>query len=233
MRELVERLAESVICISDNSFRSDDKLPNNLQEGYKYFLSVCDGGYTTDHFFHFFGQKGPRQHNLLQWNRSDLWKKYYGLGDDTFVFAEDIFGTQFCFDVRGDRRVVKMLIPDGGRFSLCTNSFEEFLQAEVLSDERNLAARQLCQRFFEKKREPWRPFTHIACKIPPSLGGNDSDVDNLEVAGSSTNLKLLGQIKIQIEELPVGTRIRDVRIDYDKEEITLIPAKHIWRKRLS
>src|SRR5687767_4055107 len=131
MSKLIEQVAESLVSVSDRSFCSEDQIPKNLQDNYRYFLSLCDGGYTGDRFFHFFGQKGPRAQNLLEWNRFDLWKNYYGLGSDTFAFAEDIFGTQFCFDLRGNRRVVKMLIPDGGKLSLCANTFDEFLEAEV------------------------------------------------------------------------------------------------------
>jgi hypothetical protein len=208
--------------VSDNSIHTDQKLPDNLQEGYRYFLSLCDGGYTQDRFFHFFGKNGPRLHNLLEWNRNDHWKQYYNLDEKTFVFAEDVFGTQFCFDIRGNRRVVKMLIPDGAKLSLCANTFEEFLETEVLNNTTNLQVRQLAQRFFDSRKEIIRPFTHIACKIPLSLGGQDTDLSNLDIVQSSTNLKILGQITSQIKGLAPGTKIRDIRINYESEEITLI-----------
>lgn len=223
MNDIVEQLAESLVGVSDNSFRSERRLPSNLQDGYRYFLSLRDGGYTQDHFVHFFGQGGPASHNLSEWNRSELWKKYYGLDGSTFVFAEDVFGTQFCFDVRGNRRVVKMLIPDGGKLSLCANTFEEFLEVEVLGETLNSQVRQLAARFLRLAGVSFRPFTHIACKIPPSLGGNDADLDNLELIQSSTHLKLLGQITAQIRNLPPGTKIRDIKIDAEREEITLVP----------
>src|ERR1043165_794144 len=107
MEELIEKLAESLMPVSSGPVQTDQELPANLQQSYRYFLSLCDGGYTKDHFFHFFGQKGPQQHNIIQWNQTNLWKHYYGLDEKSFVFAEDIFGTQFFFDVRGNRRVVK------------------------------------------------------------------------------------------------------------------------------
>ena len=223
MREIVEQTAESLVSASDNSSRSDQQLPANLQDGYRYFLSLCDGGYTKDHFWHFFGQAGLASHSLVEWNRTELWKKYYGLDDKTFVFAEDVFGTQFCFDVRGNRRIVKMLIPDGAKISLCANTFEEFLELEVLGQTNNSQVRQLAQRFFRSSGQVFHPFTHISCKIPATLGGNDTDLNNLELVRSSTHLKMLGQIASQIKNLPPGTRIRDIRIDQEKEEITLVP----------
>jgi hypothetical protein len=222
MRDLVERLSASFVSVADESFHSDRQLPTNLQEGYRYFLSLCDGGYTRDHFLHFFGQKGPLHHNLLEWNRPELWKGYYGLADESFVFAEDVFGTQFSFDVRGNRRAVKMLNPDGGTSSLCANTFEEFLETEVFCDAATSASRQLCSRFFSVRGERWRPFTHLAYRVPPSLGGNDADLGNLEIMSSVVNLKILGQIAQQVKSLPAGTRIQDVRIDYQNESIQLI-----------
>lgn len=223
MRQIIEQVAESFVAVTDDSFESGQCLPANLQEGYRYFLSLCDGGYTKDRLFHFFGRKGPQAHNLLEWNRPDLWKRPYGMDDKTFVFAEDIFGTQFCFDVRGNRKVVKLLIPDGGKFSLCANTFEEFLETEVLSGDSNVQARKFASRFFATNEQPFRPFCHIACKIPSSLGGDDTDLNNRELVRASTNMKLLGQITEQIKNLPSGTRIRDVRIDRDKEQVVLVP----------
>ena len=222
MRELIEKVADSLISVSDNSIHTDQKLPDNLQEGYRYFLSLCDGGYTQDRFFHFFGTNGPRLHNLLEWNRNDHWKQYYNLDEKTFVFAEDIFGTQFCFDIRGNRRVVKMLIPDGAKLSLCANTFEEFLETEVLNNTTNLQVRQLAESFSNSRKEIIRPFTHIACKIPLSLGGQDADLSNLDIVQSSTNMKILGQITSQIKNLAPGTKIRDIQINYESEKITLI-----------
>jgi hypothetical protein len=223
MNELAEKLADSLVAVSDDSSHSEQQLPSNLQDDYCYFLSLCDGGYSEDRFFHFFGQKGPRLHNLAEWNRADLWKQHYNLDDKTFVFAEDIFGTQFCFDIRGNRRVVKMLIPDGAKLSLCANTFKEFLETEVLSDTNNSQVRQLAKSFFSERGQVFRPFTHIACKIPPSLGGSDTDLSNLEIVQSSTNLKILGQIASQVKKLAPGTKIRDIKINYESEEITLIP----------
>jgi hypothetical protein len=223
MREMVEKLADSLSHVSDDSFGSEQKLPNNLQDGYRYFLSLCDGGYTADHFFHFFGQRGPREHNLLEWNRGELWKKHYGLDDSTFVFAEDILGAQYCFDIRANRRVVKMLIPTTGKLTLCANTLEEFVQDEVLGTSANAEVRRLAASFFRTKGETFRRFVHIACRISRLLGGSDSDLANLELTRASTNLKILGQIRSQVKKLAPGTRIREIKVDHEKEEITLVP----------
>lgn len=224
MKEVIENFAESLITVSNDSLHIEQcALPQNLQDDYKYFLSRCDGGYTKDLFFHFFGRHGPPQHNLHYWNQPGLWKAFFGLGETDFVFGEDIFGTQFCFDIRGTRKAVKMLVPASGKLTLCANSFEDYLQSEVLSVSSSAEIRHLAESFLRVKREEFHPFTHIACKKPPSLGGNDADFANLELSSSLTNLRILGQIHGQLKNFPPGARIKGVKIDREKEEVILVP----------
>jgi hypothetical protein len=222
MTEVIEEVAGSLIAINGGPLSTAAQLPDKLQSSYRYFLSICEGGYTQDHFYHFFGQNGPRNHNLTAWNEDSYWKKYFGLATTDFVFAEDALGTQFYFDIRGNRRVVKMLIPATGSSTLCANSFEEFLDDEVVSIGTNADVRELVRRFRETKRQDFRPFTHLSCKTPVVLGGSDSDLENLEVIQSSTNLKLLGQLQQQIADVPAGTVVKDIEIDQQREEIKLI-----------
>ena len=175
MSEIVERVADLMAPVGSGIVVPTEALPSNLQKSYWYLLSLCDGG-TVNCFFHFFGRMGPSEHNLLDWNRPPLWKHHYNLGEQSFVFAEDIWGTQFYFDIRGNRRVVKMLIPDGGRTTVCANTFEEFLENEVLSTGFNKRPRFLAERFFHERHVAFRPFTHISCKVPGMLGGSDEDL---------------------------------------------------------
>jgi hypothetical protein len=194
---------------------SSDKRPlaqRNLQDSYLYFLSLCNGGYAKDGFFHFFGTVGPTRHELVAWNQPDSWKAHFGLDDQWFVFAEDIFGTQFFFDVRGTRRAVKMLIPDNGSVSLCANSFEDFVEDEIFGEDAGGRARHLARQFFQEKGLMFRPFAHIACKIPILLGGKQV-LENLEFEDSLTNLSILGQVYGQVKDLPPGTPIENIHID--------------------
>jgi len=223
MNTTIERVAESLIAAGHEPRSAADLLPRNLQQGYRYFLSLCDGGYTADNFLHFFGLGQPGEHNLLQWNVPGLRKQHFGLDEQSFVFAEDILGTQFLFDVRGNRRVVKMLIPDGGRVSLCANTFEEFLENEVASGHFNAKPREAAKRFFLQKRLEFRPFTHISCKIPGMLGGSDEAIQNLTLSNSATNLSVLGQIFVQLKSIPPGTKIEEVTMDERTGKVRLIP----------
>lgn len=231
MKENIEKLAESLVRVSEDLDSDPVALPNNLQEDFRYFLSLCDGGYTSDKFFHFFGRKGPRNHNITEWNKREWWKNCFGLEDSVFIFAEDILGTQFAFDIRGDRKVVKMFIPTTGKLTLCANSFQEFIE-EMLNESATLPLRQLAMNFFKVRHQEFRPFTHISCRIPPVLGGDDSDINNLELRSAVANLRIIGQINEQVKSLPSGTRIRDIQINSETEEVLLVPEKQHWLKRL-
>ena len=222
MNEVTRKVAESLRPLLVENSGARAQLPSNLQETYRRFITFCDGGYTNDSFFHFFGKHGPPAHNLTSWNEPGFWKHYFGLDETVFVFAEDIFGTQFCFDVRGTRRVVKMFIPDGGKTSLCANTFEEFLEREILSDRTNNEVRELASRFFNVSGERFRPLMHISCKIPRILGGIDTDLNNLQLIDAVVDLKILGQITMQVRALPPGTKIRDIRVNNQNMEVKLI-----------
>jgi hypothetical protein len=212
MSNLVEILAETLISLEAVPPERSPLDQGNLQHDYLYFLSLCNGGYTPDCFFHFFGTTGPSAHNLRDWNAAVLWKSYYSLTDSEFVFAEDVFGTQFFFDVRGTRKVVKTLAPDTGKVSLCSNTLEDFLEEEVFGDELNLESKKLAKRFFESEGALYEPFTHISCRTPVVFGGSQTDLKNLELVESLENIRLLGQIVNQIKNLPPGTRIDRINL---------------------
>jgi len=212
MSNLIEQLSESLMRSEGTSSDKRHLSQRNLQDRYLYFLSLCNGGYAKDGFFHFFGTVGPTRHELVAWNQPDSWKAHFGLDDQWFVFAEDIFGTQFFFDVRGTRRAVKMLIPDNGSVSLCANSFEDFVEDEIFGEDAGGRARHLARQFFQEKGLMFRPFAHIACKIPILLGGKQV-LENLEFEDSLTNLSILGQVYGQGKDLPPGTPIENIHID--------------------
>jgi hypothetical protein len=231
MTEIIQQLA-AIVESMDGPQEGLDRLPPNLQPSYCEFLSKNGGGYTKDHFFHFFGLGEHADHNLCQWNRVDYWKHLYGFDATMFVFAEDIFGTQFYFDIRANRRVIKMLMPASGKTSLCANTFEDFITSEVMTDESNLPVRSIADQFFHETGVPFRPFAHISCKIPICLGGRDANIGNLELVRSSAHLKILGQLLREIKGLPPGTSVKSVQADYEKEELKLVFAKPSLLKSL-
>jgi len=83
---------------------------------------------------------------------------------------------------------------------------------DIFGSELNYEARALAGKFFEASHVSYKPFSHISCKTPPILGGNDSDLQNLELTDSLSNLQFCGQIVQQVRHLPEGTKIDRVRI---------------------
>lgn len=210
MNDLITTLVGELIDIPGIASKPEDARLPNLQKDYTRFLSLCNGGYTRNHFFHFFGRQGVQSHNLFDWNRVDVWKTNYSLDSNCFVFAENIFGFQYFFDTRADRKVVKMLDLDTGKINLCANTFEDFVEDEVFSDDFNSEDRDLAEQFIDEKAIQFKPFTHIACKKPVLLGGKNRDIENLELVDSLINLSVTGQLVRQLRDLPPGTPINKI-----------------------
>jgi hypothetical protein len=66
-----------------------------------------------------------------------------------------------------------------------------------------------------EKRIRFQPFTHVTCKTPVVFGGLQTDLENLEVVDSASNMTFLGQIVSQTKDLPPGTRIDRIRTRSD------------------
>jgi len=196
-------------------------LPEELDEDYRRFISVCNGGYTKDYFFHFLGNSGPIQHNVLEWNVPETWKKWFEISEPWFFFAEDMWGDQFFFTT-GRRRVIKTLWIHNGTSSLAAANFIDFLQDVVFDDTRD-EMKALAQKFFEGTGEQFQPFKHISYKIPLGLGGSETDISNMELSDSLANLRFAGQVSTQLKKLAPGTRIVDIQIDYQSGLLKLIP----------
>jgi hypothetical protein len=210
MADLVESIAASLTPVAAGEETVASELPVTIQESYRRFISICDGGYSADEMFHFFGRTGPDQHRLDYWNTLEPWRRHFSfaLSEQWWVFAEDVFGHQFCFSLSGRREVIKMLSPWTGTFTLAANDFLGFLQDVVTGD---VPDQELAAAFF-RSRGVWRPFSHLSHRIPIVLGG-EHDLENLELVDSVANLSFYGQLLTQIRHLPAGTVIRDVRID--------------------
>src|SRR5215217_6883980 len=97
--DIVEQLIVSLLPIKTIQISTGNRWPKKVDTDLLRFLSSCNGGYTQDYFFHFFGTQGPKEHNIFEWNNPDLWKKHFGIGEDIFFFAEDIWGHQYGFDL--------------------------------------------------------------------------------------------------------------------------------------
>ncbi len=198
-------------------------VPDSLPVAYLNLIKDSNGGFTEDRYFHFFGFKGPRKHKINEWNAINLWKKYFGLTDDCFVFAEDMFGNQYFFKRYDTENVIYVLWISTGQIDFMADKFEYFVHdivddtsAEIMGELKGLG-----RSFFLNIRNKWEPFKHISHKIPVLLGGKD-ELDNLELCDSLTNIILLGQLNSQLKNLPFGACIKDVIYDKESLEVHLI-----------
>jgi hypothetical protein len=190
---------------------SSSRVPSGLDPDYQLFLSLTNGGYTSDLFFHFFGLT-EGAYDLVEWNQQAAWKKNYGLTDEHFVFAEDLLGQQYYFTM-GRRKVIKCLWIESGDSTLVAEKFAYFVEDVILNLDSMAEARKLARSFLHKTKEQFKLHEHISYKIPLCLGGGELDLGNLEWMESLSHLQFLGQVVTQVKKLPAGTRISDVVID--------------------
>jgi len=202
---------------------SVDDLPSDLPEDYITLLASCNGGYTYDDFFHFFGLIGPIQHNIIEWNRNKLWKDFYHLDDSCFVFVEDMFGGQYFFKRGLRKNAIYMLVPDDGKEYFIADYFENFLK-DIIADSNAMYAEEkaMVKAFLAIPGKERRHFCHLSYKTPIILGGNQGDIANLEQLDSLVNLSILGQLICALKNVKPGTSIKDVEIDYANKEVRLI-----------
>jgi len=218
-------LSKILLPITEGPPRRDETLPAGVHPDIARLIDLCDGGYTPDFQYHFFGLSGPVGHNVLEWNRQELWKHYYGLNENHFVFAEDVMGSQYFVTLGSPRKVVRTLVNEGGSITTIAMDLPHFIEI-IFSDEFSKDVRDLFQRFIAVKKIQYNPLHHLSHKIPVSLGGGDQDLDNLEFTDSISDMRFYGQVAKQLKLLPLGTRIREIAVDELTKEVRIIP---LWR----
>jgi hypothetical protein len=221
--ERVKDFAKSLVAVEVDGHEDVQlMLPEGLGDDFLCFLESGNGGFTDDKVYHFFGNTGILEHNIHLWNRPSSWKSHFGLQDDFFVIAEDCVGGQYGYTLGKRRKVIKLLNMGDGQLSLAAHSFADFVKYTVCDGSMRPAWRDLIKRLEIKLGVPFQYFQHISARIPAVLGGNDSDLSNLEFTSSIDNLLFTGQILSQVKGLPSGTRIKDIIIDKDNKIFKLI-----------
>jgi hypothetical protein len=207
--ETVRHLASRLVPVSSmRDRRPDDSIEwaKQFDPDYHLFLELCDGGYTPDNLYHFFGVCGPTGHNVQSWNRPELWKANYGMGDEHFVFAENVLGNQYSFYFTPRRRVIKVLSVDVRGFSPIADSFAAFAERVTNApSEPNRILREILEQFEACSGESYRPFHHLSPKVPACLGGGKR-VEDLELTDSITDLQVTGQVLLQVKDPPPQRR---------------------------
>ena len=231
--ESVQNLIDTLVPIDNAVDWTEPQIQIDFDEDFNSFLHSCNGGYTRDGFIHLFGTSGPPSHDLLQWNQSQLWKKYYGLGDSFLIFAEDVFGNQYGFDLtksrskeldfnatEGPEGNLKYFMVDNATLIACADSFDSFIEWSIFSSESD-ELRDLL-RAFNQSYGPVSQLHHLSARKPLVLGGDGSSIHNLEVTESVSNLRFLGHLVMQVKQLTPGTMIKRVDINHETAEVRLI-----------
>ncbi len=200
-----------------------NELPQDLPQELLEICTSQNGGMSQDGYFHFFGMAGPVEHNIVDWNKPDLWKKEFGLNESAFIFAEDAFGGQYFLQRNETPMPVSILSISDGKSYFMAENFQLFVK-DVIEDpnsEIGIELKQLAQDFL-KDMSQREPFSHIAYKTPIIFGGSETDFKNFELLGSVANLRISGQLFAQVKNLPKGTRIKKIEVDKENMRLRLV-----------
>ena len=219
--EIVDELVRKLVTHpTDGGAIEPIDVPN---ENVRYLLTKCNGGYSKDGYFHFFGHSGDDAHNIVKWNEPNLWRDRYGdLVDDYYFFADDIFGNQFGHRLSEPSDEVFLFWVDDGRVESFETDFDDFLTATVYGTFVFEEMRNLSSEFQAGVGGKVPPLHHLTYRIPLLLGGRSDDIDNLEICSSVDHMLFSGQIVVQCRALPRGTKITNVLIDGESQTLTLV-----------
>jgi hypothetical protein len=222
-KEMIDELIENL-----TTFENSGKLPidlelDNFDENLGYFWTRCNGGYTKDNYFHFLGFGPQPANNVVLWNSQLFWKQNYPKAQNFFFFAEDVFGNQFGYEADNPTGEIFLFWVDDGRVESFAKNLEEFIEFTVFDSDIFGKMRALSEAFYGYVGSRVQPLHHISYKKPIILGGSADDIGNLEFSQSISHLKFLGQVVTQASRLPKGTKIKDVIINAETEEIILVP----------
>jgi hypothetical protein len=140
--------------------------------------------------------------DVVEWNRADGWRKWYGeLADGLFFFAEDVFGNQFASD--RDGRIVAFDAETADLEPLAS-SVRDWVKV-LLDDWRYWTGYPLAHDWQDANR-PLKRGERLVPRTPFVIGGEYS-VENLAAVVDHQAMELRGVIAAQIAHLPEGTEI--------------------------
>jgi hypothetical protein len=165
-------------------------------------LAAKNGFFCFESALHFFPEATVESSwGIHEWNTHELWKaEYYGLADDIFCFAEDIFGGQFC--VKGSE--IGIFNPETADFRALAPTLEEWA-SEVLKAYSVLTGYLLAHEW-QREHGPLPVRSRLMPKRPFALGGEYA-LANLSAIDSLRLMKNLGNLARQIHDLPDGATI--------------------------
>ena len=163
-------------------------------------LNLKNGFYSFESALHVFpvGSKTSVV-DINSWNSNELWRNDYGqLAQSCFFFAEDVFGSQFCFK----DGLIQTFHPETGG----TQRFSEDLGswARLILENYELHTGYPLAHKWQGEHGPLQPGFRLVPKIPFVLGGPYS-TNNLYSLDSVQGMRLRASIALQIKDVPDGT----------------------------
>ena len=188
---------------------------------YQYFFEHSNGGYSKYYARHLYGYSPEPGHNVFSMNNHNLWKKYYGLTENDFCFAETITGNQHFFKLNSDDSAIYRLYIETGTIEKEYDDFSEFLineYSDISPHESDVYIYEGVKKILgEASLYP----IHIGCIQPVLLGGSELDSSNYDYIDPLTHLSICGQLYSQLEKMKPGIIVKNVSIDPDTMEISI------------
>lgn len=171
-------------------------------------LGRINGFYAFEASLHVFpvDSAGPST-DLEEWNAPQLWRDAYdGMTEGFFFFAEDIFGGQFAIK----DEVIHSFDPETGESSPVAESLEGWA-AEILSDYEFLTGYPVAHEW-QALNGVIEDGSRLIPKCPFVLGGEFS-TGNMHVLDSVKEMRLRGDLAVQLRDLPDGATVRFKIVD--------------------
>jgi hypothetical protein len=162
-----------------------------------------NGWYAFESALHLF-PLGTRENilDLQDWNSESLWRsEYKELASDCFFFAEDTFGSQFCFK----EGQIHTFDPETGRTRIFASHLGEW--AGKILDDYNLYTGYPVAHEWQRLHRPLTQGERLLPKTPFVFQGAYT-VENLYALDCVEGMKLRASIAIQLRDLPDGSRVR-------------------------
>jgi len=171
-----------------------------------HMLQIKNGFYAFEsalHVFPFSPSNLFEGQDLIHWNASSLWKYAYGSYlDETFCFAEDIFGYQFCI---ADSRI-RLMDPETGQFDDICGTVEEW--AGLVCDDFNVRTGFPVAHEWQRKNGPLKFGNRLVPIYPLVSSQGTYNVENFYEINALRGLLSRADFAKQIASVPDGGRIR-------------------------
>lgn len=169
------------------------ELLNELRQ----LLTLRNGFYALEGSLHVF-PAAPRGLTLSFWNAEETWRfAYAGLADDSFFFAQDVFGNPFALQTAG----VVLFDAETGTTELVAPTVAEWAE-NVLSND--YWSGWSLAHAWQTQHGPL-PQDHRLLPTQPFVLGGTFDVNNLRAVPALEGMRFRGHLATQIRDFPDGT----------------------------